>query len=82
MDKKKRIISFLKLNGFEKMEANSYANNLCNVTLHDDCLTFADNQGNTTLFGEMNIYTLIGWLTYYSYIPKDFKIKSTPINLS
>ena len=71
MDKK--IIAFLKLNGFEKMETNSYANDLCNVVFEDSFLTVADNHGEQRATAKENIYWLIGVLTWHSFINKIYK---------
>lgn len=70
---RRSCIDFLKRNGFENIESNSYANDCCNIVFEGDTMIFADNQGNETFFDATNIYTLIGWLTYYSYIGKNYK---------
>ncbi len=65
------IVNFLKKNGFEKMEEDSYANANCNVVLDETgCFAVADNEGNTIYSKDDNIYWLIGVLTYFDYIPK------------
>lgn len=71
---KNSVIRFLKLNGFSKMEKSSYANNLCNVVLNKDgTYTVADNNGGCIYSNDGNIYWLIGVLTYYRYIDKNYK---------
>lgn len=66
-------IPFLEINGFEKMEENSYANEFCNVVITDDGYEVADNQGYTMYSTDLNIYWLIGYLIYNKFINANFK---------
>jgi len=67
------VIGFLKRNGFERMEKNSYANDKCNVTFEEyGYYGVSDNEGNTMYSTNLEIYWLIGVLTYYDYIPKNY----------
>ena len=68
----KGIIAFLKRNGFKRMEKNSYANELCNVVFQEDGYEVSDNEGNSMYSGDVNIYWLIGVLTYYGYMDKEY----------
>lgn len=65
-------ISFLKRNGFKKMEANSYANDECNVVFEDGKFAVANNDGNAIYSNDNSIFWLIGVLSYYHYIPKNY----------
>lgn len=67
------VVSFLKENGFKTMERNSYANNKCNIVITPDNYEVANNNGDTMYSRDLNIYWLIGVLTYYGFIPKDYE---------
>jgi hypothetical protein len=67
-----KVIAFLKLNGFDRMETNSYANDRCNVVYEDGYFAVADRDGNTTYSKDQNIYWLIGFLTYYGFMNKNY----------
>ena len=71
-----QIIDFLKLNGFKKIEEKSYSNELCNVVFEDCGYAVANNKGETMYSFDFNIYWLIGVLTYYGYIDKNYKQKN------
>jgi hypothetical protein len=68
----KDVIKFLKLNGFKKIETNSYANDRCNVVLEKDSYAVANNSGDAMYSKDLNIYWLIGVLTYYNYMDKNY----------
>ena len=71
---KQACIKFLERNGFLKMELNSYANSTCNIVFDDsDVMTVAENDGSH-FFMNANIYTLIGWLTYYRHISRNYNV--------
>jgi hypothetical protein len=74
----KTVISFLKKNGFKRMEKNSYANDLCNVKYEDagkySCYAIVNNNGDTAYTNNISIYELIGYLTYHNFIDKNYKI--------
>lgn len=65
-------IAFLKKNGFKRIERNSYANSMCNVVIDLWNYSVADNTGNTMYSKDLNIYWLIGVLTYYGYMDKNY----------
>ncbi len=67
------IDSFLKRNGFKRMEKNSYANDHCNVVISEIGYEVANNQGDTMYSENLQIYWLIGVLTYYGYMDKNYK---------
>ena len=69
---KRLIIAWLKRNGFQKMEANSYANDVCDVVLLGKSVAIADNNGNAQ-YGEMDIDWVIGNLTRRGFIDKNYK---------
>lgn len=71
---KKGIINWLKRNGFERMEANHYANDLCGVSYLPDaeCIAIADNSGYHD-FVANELYATIGYLTYKNYINRNYK---------
>jgi len=73
--KNKDIHDFLILNGFEKLEKDrySYGNDLCNVVIEEDHYAVADNTGGVTYSKDLQIYWLIGILTYYGYMSKNYK---------
>ena len=54
------------------MEPNSYANHNCNVTYEDGYYGVSDNDGWAMYSKDENIYWLIGVLTYYGYIDKNY----------
>jgi hypothetical protein len=66
------VIEFLLRNGFEYIEENSYANAYCNVVLEKDHYAVADNMGGTVYSYNLNIYWLIGTLTYNGFINKNY----------
>ena len=69
----KGVIRFLKLNGFKHIEKNSYATDSgCNVVIEKDGYAVADSEGGTMYSKDHNIYWLIGVLTYYGYINKNY----------
>jgi len=66
-----RIIRFLKRNGFNRMETNSYANGVCNVVEEGNAYyAVSNNAGDTIYSKDLNIYWLIGVLIYCGYIDK------------
>lgn len=69
----KDIHDFLILNGFEKLEKGSYANEFCNVVIEEDHYAVADNTGGAMYSKDLQIYWLIGVLTYYGYMSKNYK---------
>ena len=70
---KQPIVRFLKKNGFRRMDKNSYANDLCNVVITKEGYEVADNDGAVIYNSNHSIYWLIGLLTYYKYIDKNYR---------
>ena len=68
----KPVIEFLKKNGFERMEPSSYANDRCNVVFGEHYYEVADSEGNVSYSKDENIYWLIGYLTYYGFMDKNY----------
>lgn len=76
---KKDIIAFLKRNGFKRMEANHYANDYCGVVYDTDVkqIVVADNAGYTR-FCHHDLYSVLGLLSYHSFINRTFVFNPTP----
>ena len=70
-------MSFLKENGFYKLEMGSMANDRCNVVFETDHYEVADNQGYVMYSNDMNIYWLVVVLTYFEYMDKNYKSWAT-----
>jgi coproporphyrinogen III oxidase-like Fe-S oxidoreductase len=66
-------IKFLEKNGFERIGVANFANNRCNVVISQDGYAVSNNDGNTMYSNDHNIYWLIGVLTYYEYMDKNYK---------
>ena len=68
------VEQFLLSNGFEKMEYNSYANNVCNVIINneDGIYEVANNEGDVMYSNDMSIYWLIGYLTFTKFITQNY----------
>ncbi|WP_372650838.1 hypothetical protein [Draconibacterium sp.] len=68
-----KVISFLENNGFEKLTDNNYWNDTCNVKFQDGGgYAVSDKLDNTMYSIDNNIYWLIGVLTYYGFIDKNY----------
>lgn len=69
-----QIIKFLELNGLE-YKNGSWENDKCIVTIQDDHyhLTFKDSLEWNMFSNDLNIYWLVGVLTWYDLIDKNFK---------
>jgi hypothetical protein len=69
----KSVIDFLLLNGFTCIEPNSYINNYCNIIINEEYYTIIDKNNEVMISRDVNIYWLIGCLTYYGYMDKNYK---------
>ncbi len=73
------VIAFLTMNGFKNTSINSLSNGVCFVILHEDHYSvtgFFDGKEDSTMYSkDLNIYWLIGVLTYYGFIRGDYKTK-------
>ena len=67
------VEKFLELNGFKEEQKDSYKKNNCIVIFWDDYYSVDDGAG-VVYSPDLNIYWLIGYLTYHNYIDKDYKI--------
>lgn len=67
----KEITSFLKMNGFKLISKQSYSNDLCNVYVTKYHIVIEDNKGYQ-FFGT-EIVWMIGFLTFFGYIDKNYK---------
>ena len=65
------IESFLLKNGFKKKKFY-YGNNNCSVMIYENQIIIEFN--HTTLANKLDIYWLIGILTYHNLINKNYKI--------
>lgn len=65
------VKEFLIKNGFAKTELNHYVNYTCEVVIMGDCYNIIENSGSV-FSDNLNIYWLIGYLTYYNFIDKDY----------
>ena len=65
------IVSFLKKNGFKWVDKRSYANSLCEVYITQNEIIIANNNGDQ-FFGT-EIFWMIGFLTFFGFIDKNYK---------
>ena len=69
----KKIEYFLKRNGFKRVDKGSYANESCNVVFEEnETIAVADNNGIAIYSKDRNIYWLIGVLTYYNLMARNY----------
>ena len=75
----KEVIDFLEKNGFKQDSYGTWINGVCAIIINEKHYAIGTYDNN---FGEdgfmfstdLNIYWLIGVLTYYNLIEKDYKI--------
>ena len=75
------IINFLTLNGFTytKDDKHNFTNNKCHIIVHNNESQWNNNHYEVqtpegyTCSPDLQIYWLIGYLTYYGYIDKNYK---------
>ncbi len=76
------LIDFLKINGFtHNKEKHNFTNNHCIITIEqgfdesgETCDYYCvDTNKGTSYSYNLEIYWLIGYLTYYGYMDKDYK---------
>lgn len=70
---KNPIITFLKLNGFTKHKDGTLSNNKIKIIINKKNYTLITNDGAEMYSNDLNIYWLIGVLTYYDLIDKNYK---------
>ncbi len=71
----KPVIDFLKRNGFKEVPGKRkiYSNGKCKVVILYNCYEII-NKKNDSFYSEgLSIYWLIGVLTFYNFIKKDYK---------
>lgn len=68
----KYIEEFLLLNNFKKIGDNKFINVNCEVEISNDIYSITDNEGSTMYSKDLNIYWLIGVLTYYEHIDRNY----------
>lgn len=69
-----RIIKdFLLSNGFTEYGHDCYINHSCTITVIDETYHIKNIAGDTMYSKDLNIYWLIGVLTYYGYMDKNYK---------
>lgn len=81
----KQVESFLLKNGFEEINQNIYKNDLCSIEITSDLdenlnkyqcykITYIDknNYSCDMWSNDLNIYWLIGMLTYYGLMDKNY----------
>jgi hypothetical protein len=67
------VKNFLIKNGLKECGDNCYINELCSVMILNNHYEVKNEEGSTIYSTDLNIYWLIGVLTYYNYIPKNYK---------
>lgn len=73
-----QISEFLCNNGFGKISSSVYGNGKCQVHYHvqfgDECIEVYNIKEDTSWYQyDTIIYTLIGFLTYYNLMDKNYK---------
>ena len=62
---------FLEKNGFKQVKKQHFQKDSCTVIIHDMC--YEVNDGKSAYGPNLEIYWLIGYLTYYGYMDKNYK---------
>ena len=68
-----QIKDFLLNNGFKESYEDFFENELCSITIIDGYYHVKNNDGCSMYSSNLNIYWLIGVLTYYGYMDKNYK---------
>jgi hypothetical protein len=69
----KYVSDFLLPNGFEfNKEDNTFINDFCSIEIQETGYAVCNNNGEVWYSGDHNIYSLIGYLTYYGYMSKNY----------
>jgi hypothetical protein len=66
------LTDFLLKNGFTEYGDNGYKNQSCTITIIDDTYHVKNTTGDTMYSKDLNLYWLIGVLTYYGFMKKDY----------
>lgn len=76
MDIQKYVVDFLLNNGFERIHDTKYSikhrKKICKVIINTDHYEIISDGGHM-YSKDLNIYWLVGLLTWYEYIPKNYK---------
>jgi len=68
------VIDFLKRNGFKEIELNSFVNDRgCDVFIGYKGYAVANSEGDVMYSQDLNIYWLVGVLTWRGFIDKNYK---------
>jgi len=70
--KKYSVAPFLKKNGFKWIYVRHYSNEKCEIHINKNNYTVL-SEGCLIESEDLNIYWLIGYLTYYDLIDKNYK---------
>lgn len=69
----KQIQPFLKLNGFTyRKDDKAFINEYCSIQIQENGYAVCDNDGSVWYSSDFAIYTLIGYLTYYGLMNKNY----------
>ena len=66
------VIQFLKRNGFRNIEGKLYTNGKCLVIIKKDHYIIENKNKDKFYSEDLNIYWLIGFLTFYDFIDKNY----------
>ena len=72
----KDVVKFLEKNGFKREENPfypMYSNDKCKIIIYKDNYVIVDNKDGRLYSADLAIYWLIGALTYYGYMDKNYK---------
>jgi len=69
----KAISEFLKKNGFKQDKDAIYRNDKCMIIIYADSFEIVNNDDTSIHSFDLNIYWLVGVLTWYGYISKNYK---------
>lgn len=68
------LANFLLRNGLKRKSENIFINTKCEVTILDNCIEIYDVEIDGKIYSpDLQIYWLIGFLTYNNFIDKNYK---------
>ena len=68
------VKEFLIKNGFIEVGLNHYGNDKCDIKILYNRFYKIIEDGNSVYSDSLNIYWLIGYLTYYNFMDKNYMI--------
>lgn len=69
----KDVIEFLEANNFKQIKHNVFTNHKADVAFLEEGYEVVDSKNGQTMYSTtLNIYWLIGMLTYYGYMDKNY----------